>query len=235
MLFACAVLATAFATPLSKITDAEACAGLCLHAVRVSGNHVVAQLYYNGSALRNRIVGVVLNNRYTANISTNDSGILSMYAPLSLGRNTVSMRYEGLAANYLFCYLGNYLSLALLPVGAAFYIAIRMLSEHSAANKKVTVVFDGGQEHTCTMLDSKLVLDTAVRLRRSNELMRMVKALPVSVGEITTALREFANCRSASSIEEFVNTVCTDAYHGVICSGATPYREIATKRLYRPQ
>jgi hypothetical protein len=218
--------------PLLHISAAETCKGLCLRAIGINGNHIVAYLYYDGSALSNRMVEVVLNHEYIANISTNYSGALSMYAPFSLGKNTISMKYESSVVDYSLYYFGNYLSLALLPIGAAFYVFIRILSEHNAANKEVTIVFDSEQEGNCSALDKKLMLDTAVRLRKRNARMSMVKALPVSVDEISTALHELSGYRSSIGIEEPVNSACTDAYYGVLCRSAKPYREIAAKRLY---
>jgi hypothetical protein len=220
------------ATPLLHISAAETCIGLCLHAIGASGNHVVAYPYYNGSALRNRIVEVVLNHEYVANISTNYSGALSMYAPFSLGRNTISMRYEGNVVDYLLYYFGNYLSLVLLPVGASFYVFIRILSERKTSNKEVTIIFDDEQEGSYSKLDKTLVLDAAVQLRRRDARMSMVKALPVSVDEVSAALYELSGYQSSIGIEESVNSVCTDAYYGVLCRSAMPYREIAAKRLY---
>jgi len=226
------VLAMITSLPLSHIPVAETCKGLCIHAVEASGSHIVAYLYYNGSALQNRTIEVVLNHRYIANIATNDTGALSMYAPFSLGRNMISMEYKGSIVNYLFYYFASYLSLALLPIGAAFYISIRILSEHGTANKEVTINFDSEQEERRITPDKKLVLDTAAQLYGRNARTYMVKALPVSIDEISAALHEFLGHKNATGIEESVNAACANTYYGVLCKGAMPYTEIAAKRLY---
>ena len=67
---------------------------------------------------------------------------------------------------------------------------------------------------------------------RQNARMRMVKTMPVSVEEVSAALYELSSHRNPASIKESVNSVCTDAYYGVLCRGAMPYHEIAAKRLY---
>lgn len=229
--FSSTIFAMVFSAPLLHISVAETCKALCLHSIETSGNHVVAYLYYNGTALRNRIVEVVLNQKYIANVSTNHTSALNMYAPFSIGKNIISMKYEGSTIQHIFYYFGNYLSLALLPTGAAVYVSIRLLSNHSASNKEVTIVFEKEHEEKGTVSNKEVVMDTIAQLHRQNARMCMIKALPVSVDEVFDALHGFGDQRHVSS-KEYLNTVCVDAYYGVLCNGEIPYREVVAKKLY---
>jgi hypothetical protein len=220
----------AFVAHLQQLPAAEACNGLCLRGVETSGNHIVAQLYYYGSALHNRVVNVTLNRRYVVIIRTNESGALSMYAPLSLGKNTVSVTYGSSTVDGVIYYFGDLLGLALLPIGAASYAAIRILSERSTANKEVTIAFDGEHEGTETVLDGASALETVMRLQRGNAHWRMVRALPVSVDDAYAALCGLSDSEKKPDMER-VGAV-TETYHGIFCRSTTPYREIAAKKLY---
>ncbi len=229
---ACTILSLAFLALLLHISAADTCKVLCLQKVGISGNHIVAYVHYDGSVLHSRLVEVVLNDRYFASISTNYSGVLSVYAPFSLGRNMVSIEYAGSVAEYPIYYFGNYLSLALLPIGIAFYFSIKLISEHITSNKEVMIVFDCEHGECHNSLDKRLIQDTAVQLYKRNARMRMVKALPVSVNEISAALHEHLGCPSPINNDEFIGSVCADVYLGVLCRSAMPYREIAAKRIY---
>jgi hypothetical protein len=123
-------------------------------------------------------------------------------------------------------------SLAFLPIGIAFYLSIRIISDHIASNKEVTIVFDCGQDECHNTLDKRSVQDITMQLYKQNAHMRMVKALPVNVKEISAALNEYSGYLRSINNEEFIEAVCTDVYQGVLCRSTMPYREIAAKRLY---
>jgi hypothetical protein len=228
----CAIVAVALAPALFHDSLNTTCKLFCLNSIRINGNHILAHLYYGNGPLSRSVVEVIINHEYVSNISTNSSGMLDVYAPLSIGKNALNMRYKNSAISYTVYYFGGSLGLLLVPVGAAVCLLIAAISERCAADKEIRMSFGSEGKAHHTVRDKKLVFDAIERLRRLNFRRHMVRKLPVTLDDITDALEEISCSNDRTGTSEFVRETCTGAYRGVLCSSEKPYREIAAKRIY---
>lgn len=209
---------------------ADSCQTLCISRTSTDGNRLTAYLSYGGAPLRDSLVNVALNNVSSATVLTDSSGGFALYAPFHLGRNVLSFQYEGSKATRSLYYFGSLSGLALIPIGAAFYAALRRSSRFASANSDVTLSYAPDSSVLGAGISRELVCGIAARMRGSNAYA--FKGLPPSVDEVSDCVKELTGAASAPYVRAAAARACLDAYYGVLCIGTLPYREVVAKKLY---
>lgn len=119
------------------------CSMLCLSNFSSKGNYAIsATMTHSSEELRNRTVLVTINNAYKAAITTNGFSSLQFQAPLKLGINTLRFQYANSGASVSFFYFGGMLYALLIPLGAIFFLIMKLLASNISNKNRVVFYFN---------------------------------------------------------------------------------------------
>ncbi|MGC8669713.1 MAG: hypothetical protein ACP5TL_00995 [Candidatus Micrarchaeia archaeon] len=105
------------------------------------GDRVIMHAFYDGNFLSNSDLIVELN-RHSANFTTNSTGYIQFFAPLSIGANNFQIRYKNYVLNYRYYYFDGLLNLFLIAFGGIILIILIKIVDFKAISKDIRIYFD---------------------------------------------------------------------------------------------
>ncbi len=159
------------------------CVQLCAIGLRVGqGQGIVAHVSYLGKPLEDEKLRLIVDGRYGGYAYTNSSAYISAVAPLGLGRNNIYMSYGAGHFSGSVMYLGGYLYIIMIPVGALAFLIMRRMGSVIGGRRDIVVYGeDGGADGEGDRERLRNAFSMACARGQS---MRFVKGLPVSGGDL---------------------------------------------------
>jgi hypothetical protein len=141
------------------------CSALCVSNFSSKGDYAIsATIAYSSGKLKGATILVTINSAYKAAIATNDFSGLQFQAPLRLGINTLRFKYANSEASLSFFYFGEMLYAMLIPLGAIFFLIMRLLASNLSNKNRIIFYFndeivpeaeDDGIKYAIDLLEQK--------------------------------------------------------------------------------
>jgi hypothetical protein len=182
LLLAAAALSVTFC--LFSTYSAIHCSALCISNFSSKGNYAIAAtISYSGHKLSAVKVLVLINSKYKSSMVTSSGSNLRFQAPLKIGMNTVKVEYGNSGASVKFFYMGGLLYTLLVPLGAIFFMLIKLLAYESLGKNKVAFHFNDGIMPNNEAAILRYALDSVVQKGK-----RAVAGLPELISDVSSSL-----------------------------------------------